>query len=893
MKNFNYINREYVNPIDLNVLGKTYNTLEQGHQEAIKATSELETAMANLNLNEAESQWRQQKIADIKKTVADNTTYGNAYGALDDIIAKAGDIASDQGMIGRLQAQKDFTAYRDNVDKRTDLPQPYKDYYKEKNPYYYQDKVDEKTGSIIGSSKWQPIDTPTQVVPLNELISQGLKWAAKESGGGEQTRWIDANGNVTSNPSAAFDGQVYNSTTSKWERLSKSKILEGIKASIATTPGAKESIAQDYKIANWSHGKAVVANEGKPVVSEVTDKNGIILNEEQYLMKRINPAIQSASYYNSISSTNYGQGLATYKTAQLNAAKAAASQQNTMSEAMIGGRDTPVQVPIDAAAAFVSSKNIASAQLKDIYKGITGANLFIPDDGNISNMEKLLDKHNVPVAARQQVRSLVKAFNEGVKNIEAYTNKMSPQDKADFDFATRIKSGGEIKSSKNGGSKYDDIVINEINKLYGVDGQTVKINLSDDNIKKEFENIVNGGQFNGYKNLGISIDGNTVTLPKSAMQSAPLIFDALEKARVNTRSVREAKDGFWDKLTKPFSNYTVTSYTKDGQEASRYAQERFNGNPLFKEARGTDNRNNLANIYRRADEIGKDVSTKYKIKNSDIQVSSLNLDGGHFTDGTLLDQYNKGILSKEQYDIQKKYYDTSFDNILSNTDFSQMDMYELASGDNVKRRVTDAAKRYDNGSEILKAVKDKRVTVSPSIVPGIHDPLSGAPIAGYNITVTPEKKDGKNSSDAPRKFYIPGLVNETASSHMMQDPTVQAFNSVAIVGATKSYKSLTDNNVNPKLGNISINGLGDNNFQVDFNGIKKQVNQQTAVSLTTALNNYNAVKNRFAAESYGKGASTLTPQMKSTIANAAMTIGKITGTNPDAVLEKLIDDINK
>lgn len=889
MKNFNYINREAVNPIDLNVLGRSYDTLEQGHKEAVKAASDLEVTMANLDLNEAESQWRQAKIADIKQTVADNTNYGNAYGALDNIIAEAGNIASDQGMIGRLQAQKDFKSFREGLDKRADLPEDYKDYFRENNPYQYQDKIDDKTGTIIGSTKWTPITAPTQVVPLNEIMNQGLKWAAKESGGGEATRWIDTSGNITNDPSKAYDGQIFNSSSNQWEQLSKAKIRQGIQASIAATPGAKESIAQDYTIASWKHDKQVKANDGKPVISDVTDKNGIVLDANQYLMKRVDPMVQAASYHNEVNKTTYGQGLATYKAgvraAQTQAQAAQGASKHTMEQGMIAGRDTPVNVPIDAAANFVAVKNTSSSQLKGIYKGITGKDLFIPDDGNIGNMEKLLDKHGVPPAARQQIRSLVKSYNEGVSNLSAYTSKMTPTDKAEFEFAARMKSGGELKSSKNGGSKYDDIMIGKINQLYGSKGNNLEISLSDDNLKREFETLVSGGQFNGYKGLGISINNNKIIIPKSSMYSTPLILDALEKAKATLRSGREAKDGIWDKLTKAYSNYSIQTLDKDNQVATP------DGNFLTRDS--NPNYMALVNGFRKADEIGKSKAAKYRIANDNIQLSSLNLDGNHFTDGTLFDQYNKGILSKQQYDIQKKYYDNSFDNILSNTDFSQVDMYNLAEGDNVKRRVTDGAERYNFGAEILKGIKDKRVTVSPSIVPGINDPISGAPISGYNITVLPEKKDGKNSTDAPKRFYIPGLVNETASKYMMQDPTIQSFNAIAITGATKSTKSLTDTNVNPKLGNISVTGLGSNNFIVNFNGIQKPVNQETAVSLTTALNNYNAVKNRFLSESYGKQGYELNAAMKSTIANAATTIGHITGTNPNAVLEKLIDDINK
>lgn len=892
MKNFNYINRESINPVDLNVLGRTYDTLEQGHHEAVKAASDLEVTMANLPLNEAEAGFRQQKIAEIKQLVADNTNHGNAYGALDKIIMDAGNIASDPGMIGRLQAQKDFTAFRDNLDKRQDLPQDYKDYYKQANPYQYQDQVDDKTGQIIGGSKWEPNTSPTQVVPLNQVIDQGLKWAAKQSGGGDVTRWIDSTGAITKDPSKAFDGQVYNNTSNKWESLSKEKIRQGIQASIAATSGAKESLDQDYNIALWKHRKQMDAiGDGKPIPGDVTDKNGVELSSDLYLKKRIDPAVFSNSYTNSISNTNYGQGLVTYKAAA-KAAAAASTNSNTIEKAMIDGRDTPVNVPIDAASTFVSTKNVASIQLKDLYKKITGTDLVVDGNSTIGNMEQLLTNHDVPVTARQQIRSLVKSYNEGVSNFKAYTDKMSPSDKADFDFSARIKSGGELKSSANGGSKYDDKIITEINKLYGSSGQTLEIDLSDDRIRTEFLNRINGGQFGGYKNLGISVDNNKITIPKTAMHSMPLVFDALEKAKNGLKDTRDQTDSFFDKLIKPYSNYSIKALDKNNQETNYSGAS--NGNIFTTYAKGTLSGRNIADTYNKAAEIGTNLSNKYKLQNDAIQLSSLNLDGSNFTEGTLFDQYNKGIIDEKGYKLQKQYYDDSFNKILSNTDFSQTDMYYLADGDNVKRRVIDGTERFNYGSEILKAVKDKRVTVTPSIVPGINDPVSGAPVAGYNITVLPEKNNGKNVSSAPKRFYLPGLVNETASQYMMQDPTVQAFNTISVVGGTKSTKSLTDNNVNPKLGNISITGLGNNNFELNYNGIKKSIRQEDAVKITTALNNYNAVKDRFMAESHNQSEYKLTdPRMKSTIADAAIKIGNVIGANPSAVLEKLVDDINK
>ena len=208
MRTFQYINRDIVNPIDLNTLSKTYSTLEQGHQQAVKAASDLQIEMAKLPLNEAEDAWRQQRINEIQQTIADNTTFGNAYGALDDIIAKAGDLSSDAGMIGRLRAQQDYKTYLDNLNKRTDLPEADKEYFREKNQYYYTDKYDDK-GNVIGGSKWIPIEQEVSHVPMDKIFTQALAWAAKETGGGQQVTFLDKNGNPTTDPNKSATCDIY------------------------------------------------------------------------------------------------------------------------------------------------------------------------------------------------------------------------------------------------------------------------------------------------------------------------------------------------------------------------------------------------------------------------------------------------------------------------------------------------------------------------------------------------------------------------------------------------------------------------------------------------------------------------------------------------------------
>lgn len=896
MKFTQYINNNYIPSVDLQTLGTTFNTLEQGHKEAVKAASDLEVAMANLDLNEAESEWRQQKINEIKQTIADNTVYGNSYNALDNIIMQAGDLASDQGMIGRLQAQKDYKAFKDRIDNDKTLPQDYKDYYLQHkdNQYNYKDIYD-NNGNIIGGTKWTPGTSPTAIIPLSQLVVQGISIAAKESGGGTMTRWIDSNGNVTTDSTKAFDGEVYNTTTNSWERLSREKIWQGINSMISSTPGAIESIKQDYNIARWRYNKAVKANNGKPFESDVTDTNGVYLSEEDYLHKRVDPAVQAASYYNSTSRTTYGNGLATYKVAQAKAAIAAKDQQLSMTNAAMSGRNTPVEVKVDAAAEFISTKNIAEKSIKDLYKRLTGHDLYIKPDINIGNLDSLLDKYNVPIADRQQIRANVKAYNEAQSNLTAYTVNMSDKDRKNFLFAARIKSGGQLISSANGGSEYDDKIIDNINTLYGKNGQTAVITLSDKTLQN-VDNIINGGEYEGYSKLGIKREGNKIIIPKSAMYSLPMISSIIEKAE--TRANKGFLASIYQFGTNDRGRFSVDVLDANGNfiyndgaiiNTGGIVPISTTGTEIYGDVTRSTIRK-IARVYNDGIEQTDKLFNKYKVAPTTITVSSLNLDGKHFTDGTLLDQYNKGLISHEQYNTYKKYFDDSFDDIIRGTDFSQTQMY-MSDETGIRKIVEDSDERFNYGSEILQAVKDKRAVFSPTVVPGSYDPISGAPIAGYNITILP-KVDSKGNTvgdGKQKRFYIPGMINETASQFMMQDPYVQAFNTIAVTGGTKSTRILADENSNPRLGKTSITGLGNDMYSIQFGGITRVVTTEDAIKLATAINNYNACKNTF----LSSGENELNARIKSTLVNCATTISEVYGLKPEAVLDRFIEDINK
>lgn len=248
MRNFQYINREYVPPVDLNVLGQTYSTLEQGHQQAVQTSSDLQAAMAQLKLNEAEDAWRQQKINEIKQTIADNTTFGNAYGALDDLIAKKGNLISDPGLLGRLRAQQDYKTYQQKVDAMN-IPEHYKDYYKKANPYYYQDHYDSK-GNVIGGSKWIEKSNPVATQDYNKLMQLAIQYASPRKSDKIVTRYMNSDNSITTTPKDPNSRPVlYDTTTYNIQELTKEDLRYGLEAALKAAPEYIDSLKQDYEIA--------------------------------------------------------------------------------------------------------------------------------------------------------------------------------------------------------------------------------------------------------------------------------------------------------------------------------------------------------------------------------------------------------------------------------------------------------------------------------------------------------------------------------------------------------------------------------------------------------------------------------------------------------------------
>lgn len=541
--------RQQVNPIDLNVLARTYNTLEQGHQQAIQTKSQIDAQLAQLDLNEAEDAWRQEQLNKVRNALTENMQYGNAYSSLDDIVGTYGDITSSPGMIGRLRAQQDYKAYMDNLDKRTDLSEDYKNYYRAVNKYNYQDITD-KNGNVIGGSKWTPIDKEVSEIPMNQILNQALQWAAKEQGGGSQTRWLDANGKVTDDITKSVTGEIYSHTKGDWQRLSKAKLAEAVKAVIENTPGAKASLEQDYKIAKWKYDQ----NGSNP---DITDKNGILLTPEQYLAKRIDPFYNAATFYNQDSNTTYGEA---WKAQLALAKQAGLGSANQRKQAIdnLTYKGTPVRIdnfmPAQAQAEITSNRQSIAGLLNkynpDINIDLATAN---PNDIRTSIMTNITNPSD---------RAYALSYLNDIIDNQEYINSLKvgkSQDSIDgFDTYNSIISLSDLPSNK-----YSDTYSKYVNQIFG-DSSSIRQYFNNDDVYNSFINAIGGEKKAISLGIRFGSDGNGyryAELPKDYHKSIYSFGKAVKEAE-DTRNplnafLNSAKTrffGYGDKFVRVDSN---------------------------------------------------------------------------------------------------------------------------------------------------------------------------------------------------------------------------------------------------------------------------------------------------------------------------------------------------
>lgn len=852
IQEFNPVFRPVVNPIDLEKLERAYDTLEQGHLKAIDTASAVEAELAKLDLNEAEDEWRHQQVNKIKSAITNNSTYGNAYGALDDVIRENGSIMSNPGMIGRLRAQQDYKKYIDNLEKRTDIPEDYKAYFKEQNTYNYKDITDSK-GNIIGGSKWNPAVQEVSTVPISQLLDKALQWAAKESGGGSQTRWLDSQGKVTNDITKSVTGEIYSSATNKWERLSKDKLAAAVAAVIENTPGAKASLDQDYKIAKWKYDKSGGNNP------DITNKDGILLTPEEYLNKRIDPFYKAATYYNQTSNTTYGEAWkAQLALARQQAAGSGGASNRAGYSDILTTTTNPIRidnfVPSTAQAEISTNKqNIA-----DLLKA-SNPNLDFNLDGKTSDDIKQLIKDNIK-DPMEQYRALgnLEIIDDAQDYLNGLKEGQEPDTAEAFDAYNAIISMSDLPKDNKYAKQYSKAV----NNIFGSSQAIRQYFTSDDSFDGFIASI--GGE-NKAKSLGITF--GTKNGKKYAELSRDYNRSLYSFAKASREGISQNTNIFgalWNDLKGTVNSYwgnNVVQVGTNGDEIPVTGRD-VQDNMLVGSAK-SQNRIVFGDLI-------DFVDNRLKSKNDDLlKGGKLQVGQQVVTEPTpnaaeLVFQLQTGAIKSSEFTNQYKVAKDQAMKAIRNIDLTQTGA--LRVGDNNMFEPIDSEDRKEL-TAIIRSAKENDLEIV-----AVQDFKTGEWSPQITILGTYDN-EGKLKRE-PITLYAPGGFDSAIVESWNNDTTFKAKKDINIYGAAGRNINLTNASAFANIDKITMIPTGDgfNVYDKTNNRSLGSVSPQTAVDLRDTYYQWNDIYNL-----YQTGANVKPEAIQAIAEKTATNLANITG----------------
>lgn len=620
------------------------NKIDEKAKESLQTQNQIKMALANLDINAAEDSWKAGYVRNIQNQLDDAAMYGDYSRSLNTARELAGQVASDPAVLGRVRAQAAYKTFMDNLDRRQDITQDVKNWAKDNNPYHYQDQVD-KEGHIIGGTNWEPNRTPVSTVDLSNLMTKAKQWVAVHKGGGvNDIKFVDADGNLTSDPGKNVYGLAYKKSGS-WEYVSEKDLNDALNSAIDTTPGARASLQQDYDVALWKYNKMTPEEKKKNIDSDITE-NGLLLNPKEYLAKRVKPGIHAMSYYNSSSDIEVGSGQTAYR--QDVAARQAAAQQaaalNMNLDVTNEGAAIDVDVP-DIIGTTKSGLDDTLNTLRTLFPKLSKSNAFQRgvNQGRYNELANLC-RHSMtskdPVV-RHQARQAITALRTYGNQYNHYVAGLSKpeQDAVAFDAARR--AGSRLPTDNEFSRKYNQ----QINYLFN-NGKIRELGYKcyDDEQYNAISQAMDCHSESDWRRKGFritSINGQkTITFDKNNTWLSKL-SDSVDSSM-----------GFWKGIGSSFSN-AITGGGAGIVDMSDGSQVR-NANYIFKNL-GTINVSGIDILNPKSNSPAQSASWRANKINERRGFGKVPVNSKMYSStldrNALFDKFTSGQIDKETYNI--------------------------------------------------------------------------------------------------------------------------------------------------------------------------------------------------------------------------------------------------
>lgn len=846
---------------DLNTFAKSMETLSAHHQEAIKQRSAIENQLAQVELNAAEDEWKYNYAKSIRDKIDSAAQLGNYAGALTTAIQEGSTALSNPALLGRYKANQAYKQFQENVDK-LDVTQDIKDWAKEINPYHYEDKYDDN-GNIVGGSVWQSSRTPVETVDLQQLMVDAYKTVGREAGGGNTIYYMDANGNYTTDINQSVDGLPYISKGAKFERLSEDKLRQAINGAILATPGALESLKQDYDVAVWKTKKQIDADTDKstPVITDVTDDKGFLLSQEQYTDKRIKNFTKSAAYNHVYTDTQPLAGLSTGAAKMRSKAAEAKVNLSTLPSSAFGY----TTIKTDNASTMFAKANDAKQILGEIAKSY-GIPYNVTDSGDdIFNQIKAKAGKDIP----QQVfdaydlwKDYNNKYNDLLENNPSIDKSKIDEYRQAIEFTSALDNKTDL-AYINGNNKFKNNYINALNLIWKNNLNSINLT-TDSDFAKEIITKLDGNEKDSYKKLGITIktENNgkvTLSLDRNNYTNSYLLFNAFNSAN-DERSI----------FNKPYVNFTG----KDNEGNV----DLNNKNVLYLS-------NQFSNSYRDANNLLEKFTNDFGEQVSDIPQDFVPV-------STISQEYakNLGLKSSEIADIQEQATMALRAYIPANDP-----MYIGGIGE-TRKAIETAADRTDIMSKIntlLSSEKYKdRITIGID-KRSLGTMITVAPDPGNNKPYDEKLGNTDLSTVDGFTLYLPNAINDPIINMIKTNPSFTAKNTL--------YNNYASGFPSTPIGNAKLVTNDGLNYEYQTSNYSIPINEDQAAALINQEEIFRQIKGAITKD-YASGTENNTKiskedmdWIKKQVTDSYMNIFGITDINDmpevlsDIIMDKVID----
>lgn len=810
--------------IDMGIFQNSLKTIDANYKEAIKTKNAIKTSIASLDMDSSEDEFKQKYADDIINKIDSSVEYGNFGSVLPMITQMAADVASDPRLLGRVQnnmLHKQNDAELDKLAANGKITEDTADFYKEINPYHYEDKTDDN-GNVTGFKKWTPNETPVDDVDFVKFMEEAKKIveADSESGTGK-AKWYD-NGEIVDqwSPTAQLVKE------SKYGRtyISKEKLMKAVEAVMEGTPGAAHAIDQKFRVTQWVADKAEKQGDTKSerYMGDKDYSGRKITNIKDFIAKSFNPFYIAAQMHRN----EYEEHWNNYKPLE-NGGDGVTDTSNpeylpvtTTGETIV----TDITQDVDKAASGINNSILELQKLYPHYSRTPQFyNMFFGNNLDFDTIKKELKRHNTDKTKTADVDRVIRnlendiyLYNSFAKNSGVDRQKLLYKMALDNKFISQIPQGVNT---------YVDKRNDNVNKLFkytnnGVIGYEVQN-------EDQYTEIVENLRARGIDNLrahGITestVNGNKVLNFKSNCD----VLDDFISECVGTEKTFAA-------------NAYIIGYDKNGNLKNRTnSRGDSDQNYVIDYFRNLNFHNNLLVGATDAARTYNSVGNQLKRNKVTSLASSIEImDNPHSM--KLYEAYKNGGANDTRFNSLYKKYKDDFESIVNVIGGDQFKFYSFDSDRGAMYPVDNSKDKMSYSNEIKEAFKNDRAFVRFAV-----NPINGN--SGIYVTVTENRSkllDGifGNSNIQSKSFFIENGAHSKEFKKVDDNTKIQAsawYFKAKHGGPGMSYTFKNGESIK-HLGTPNMISTAKNGEKVDENYVKYRKKQDLDLeNLLIAIDN--------------------------------------------------------